>query len=252
MDLYFPTRPLAARAPVVVNIHGGSWRGGDKAQSENQPEIEDLAQRGFLVASVNYRLAPTYKFPAQIEDVKCAVRFLRANASRYQLNPDHIGALGCSAGGHLAALLGVTKLQDGLEGTGGFENQSSRVQAVVAFSAQLDLTLVDFKKPERAETMFRVFGATTTSISLLARASPITYVAKNDPPFLIFQADNDSFIAFAQVSRFYEKLRGANVPATLVVARNSMHCLPPSEQMFPSREQITKMTGEFFEHTLNK
>ncbi len=135
MDLYLPSRSTTKPAPVAVNIHGGSWSFGDKTKSENQPEIDELVARGYMVAAVNYRLAPAYKFPAQIEDVKCAIRFLRAHAADYALDPKHIGAFGCSAGGHLAAMLGVTDASDGFE-RGAYLDQSSRVHAVVTVSAR--------------------------------------------------------------------------------------------------------------------
>ena len=130
MDIYYPRISLET-TPALVYVHGGGWTSGDKGSGDVMLDTPELLSRGYLVASVNYRLAPQYKFPAQIEDVKCAVRFLRANASAYGIDASRIGVWGGSAGGHLAALLGVTDSNAGFDGSGGHQQESSRVQAVV-------------------------------------------------------------------------------------------------------------------------
>jgi acetyl esterase/lipase len=107
MDLRYPQQ-FKSPAPLVIYVHGGAWQGGDKAQGSGMRFVPTLLERGYIIASINYRLAPEYIFPAQIEDVRCAVRHLRANAARYGLDPDRIGAIGGSAGGHLVALLGTS------------------------------------------------------------------------------------------------------------------------------------------------
>src|SRR5215510_9833699 len=117
--------------PAVVCIHGGGWYRGQRQDMDFMTEL--LARRGFVAATVSYRLVSTARFPAQIEDCKAAVRWLRANAAKYHIDPDRIGAIGPSAGGHLACLLGVTEKKDGLEGSGGNPDHSSGVQAVVSF-----------------------------------------------------------------------------------------------------------------------
>jgi acetyl esterase/lipase len=248
MDLYLPTNNQPA--PAVVDIHGGSWSAGDKAESETQPEMEALVQRGYIVASVNYRLAPKYKFPAQLEDVKCAVRFLRANATKYHLDTNRIGALGCSAGGQLAAMLGVTDASAGFEGKGGHANFSSRVQAVATMSTTFDFSLVNFKDSLRAETMLRVFDAKAANAPALTRASPINHVTRGDALFLILQGDVDGLTPFAQSSRFYQRLQSANVQATFIVVQNGDHCLPDDPAMFPSRASIAQTVADFFDKTL--
>src|SRR6516164_2314897 len=115
--------------PAVVCIHGGGWYQGQRQDMD--PMTELLARRGYVAATVGYRLVPSVRFPAQIEDCKAAVRWLRANARKYHINPDRIGAIGPLAGGHLSCLLGVTDKKDGLEGSGGNPEPSRRVQAVV-------------------------------------------------------------------------------------------------------------------------
>src|SRR5262249_22409445 len=137
--------------PAVVCIHGGGWRGGSRQDlTRSIPPlggrslIEYLAGRGYVAATVSYRLAPKDKFPAQIEDCKAAVRWLRANAKKYKINPERFGAVGFSAGGHLVSLLGTSDKDDALEGNGGNPEQSSRVQAVVNFFGPTDFTTKDW------------------------------------------------------------------------------------------------------------
>src|SRR5262245_32419708 len=128
--------------PCLVVIHGGGWRGGNfKA---HLPQIFDFAKAGYVSATVQYRLVPTGRWPAQIEDVKCAVRYLRANADKYGIDKDRFGAIGFSAGAHLSMLLGTMDEKDGLEGNGGSVGQSSKVQAVVSYFGPTDLAAKDF------------------------------------------------------------------------------------------------------------
>ncbi len=158
MDVYTPdtmTNPAAA----VIYVHGGGWTDGDKASGGSR-EIREMLARGYLVFAINYRLAPEYKFPAQIQDVKCAVRHLRANVAVYNLDPDRIGAWGNSAGGHLVSLLGVTDASAGFEGSGGYADQSSRVQAVVDGYGPADLTQDFFGFAAWGN---KVFGVTESS-----------------------------------------------------------------------------------------
>jgi acetyl esterase/lipase len=113
MDLYLPGTRGTDPAPAVLYLHGGSWRAGDK--SEVDLLAPGVVASGYVVASINYRLVPQYRWPAQIEDAKCAVRFLKANAARFNLDPARIGVWGASAGGHLAALVGLAGPEAGLE-----------------------------------------------------------------------------------------------------------------------------------------
>ena len=135
MDIYYPAS--GGPWPVIMYVHGGSWYQGDKAEGEGW---RGLNEQGFLVVSVNYRLGDYQtKFPAMIEDVKCAVRYLRAHASDYNIDPDHIGAIGASAGGHLVALLGTADESAGWD-VGKYLEQSSRVQAVISLAGIADFT----------------------------------------------------------------------------------------------------------------
>lgn len=250
LDLY---RPPSAKSngkplPVAVNIHGGSWRGGDKAESDSGTDIATFVERGYAVAAVNYRLAPEYKFPAQIEDVKCAIRFLRANAKTYNLDPNRIGAWGCSAGGHLAALLGVADSTAGFD-QGEYLQESSHIQTVATLSAPMDLNLYD--TTARAKMLTQVFG-TNTDKTILAKDSPITYVSKKSPPFLIFQGNQDSLISPKHGENLVGRLTAEGATARLITVQNGTHCFPPTPAMKPSRDEISTQVVDFFDKELRK
>ncbi len=238
---------MTTPAPVVIYVHGGGWTDGDKA-SGGERERQELLVRGYLVVAVNYRLAPEYKFPAQIEDVKCAIRHLRANIAAYNLDPDRIGAWGNSAGGHLVSLLGVTDASASFEGGGGHADQSSRVQAVVDGCGPADLTQ-DFSGFSSWGN--RVFGVTESSSQIIVRASPVTYVSSDDPPFLIVQGENDTLVPPSQSETLCQHLIAAGVPATLVMVENAGHGLKPvGGAMSPSRSEITQIIADFFDERL--
>jgi acetyl esterase/lipase len=243
MDIYEPIKADSAPAPVAMFVHGGSWSGGDKASYEGAHEIAALVSRGYLVASVNYRLAPQYVFPAQIEDVKCAVRYLRAGASSLNIDPNRIGAWGTSAGGQLVSLLGTTDESAGLEGNGGYADVSSRVQAVVDMYGRADLATI----PETRPDLLPVFGGEAN----LSRYSPVTYASKDDPPFLIMHGDQDNVVPPELSQEFYDRLTAAGVQATLVMVSHAGHgFVPTGPGMSPSRAEITGMVGDFFDRHL--
>ena len=140
LDILRPKQPPAEPMPVVVYIHGGGWAAGNKA---SMPGLcNRLADQGYFCVSVGYRFSQEAVFPAQIEDTKCAIRFLRAHAKEYKINPDRIGVWGHSAGGHLVALLGTAGDAKDLEGTGGWQDQSSRVQCVIDCFGPTDFSVI--------------------------------------------------------------------------------------------------------------
>jgi acetyl esterase/lipase len=210
--------------PAIVCLHGGGWRAGKRqdlttpvAQFDKRSIIEEFATRGYVAATVSYRLSPKTQFPGQIEDCKAAVRFLRANAKKYRIDPDRIGAVGFSAGGHLVALLGTTDKNDGLEGKGGNEDQSSRVQAVVNFFGPGDLTTKDWTKEVEDSMLVPFLGATITDKpEAYKRASPITYVTKDDPPFLFVHGTNDPLVKLEQSRKMAQALKNAGVTADVL------------------------------------
>lgn len=215
MDIYFPQS--GGPWPTVVYVHGGSWMHGDK--SEATMFASGLNSMGFLVVSLNFRLYPPATFPAMIEDVKCAVRSLRAQAAEYNLDPDRIAAMGASAGGHLVALLG-TMDQNSPWDVGENLDQSSRVQAVISMAGVMDLSL-PFPNAggHDIETMKRI----GFSVMNMMEASPISHVTPDDAPFLLIHGDRDDLVPYQQSQRMYEKLVQAGVPAQLVIVKNGGH-----------------------------
>jgi acetyl esterase/lipase len=243
LDLYFPDS-MDGPWPALLYVHGGAWQAGDKSGGAGYREVPDLVASGYLVASINYRLAPEYQFPAMIEDVKCAVRHLRANAAQYNLDPRRIGAWGSSAGGHLAALLGVTDASHGFEGQGGYAEQSSRVQAVVDLFGPADIRFGTDAIP----TLERVFGTSDTSSPILQSASPVIYASADDPPFLILHGTDDPVVPPEHSQALYDALDAAEVEVTLVMVENAGHGFAPMDgPIDPSRAEITALIIEFFD-----
>lgn len=207
--------------PVVMCLHGGGWRMGNKR--DVRPWIQFLANEGYVAVSVGYRLAPDFTFPSQIEDAKTAVRFLRANAEKYGVDKERIAAMGWSAGGHLACLLGLTDEKAGFEGKQ-YSKESSKVQAVVDLYGPTDLA--GFAKDETAQRgMLGPFIGAKFSENSDAhiRASPITYVSKAAPPFLIFHGTKDLVVPIEQSRHLAAKLKEAGVFAKLVEVPNEGH-----------------------------
>jgi acetyl esterase/lipase len=179
--------------PAVLCLHGGGWVEGDRRELEQTLNV--LAKHGYVAVSPDYRLAPNNPFPAAVEDCKAAVRWLRANATREKVDPDHIGVMGFAAGGHLACLVGVTKKSDGLEGKGGNADVSSRVQAVVCFCGPTDLTLDNWDEVAKKENLIPFLGGSLEQCpEAYRKASPIMYVLREAPPFLFVHGSEDKMV----------------------------------------------------------
>ena len=227
LDLYCPQK-ISSPLPVVIWLHGGGW---SKGRKEGQSPALGLVEDGYAVASVDYRLTGIAPFPAQIEDCKAAVRWLRANASKYNLDPNRIGVWGFSAGGHLAALLGTSGGVQELEGSGDNISYSSRVQAVCVVSGPGDLlqlyrdaeasTEMNPKVKPALEALFG--GSPEQNKAKAMAASPISYVSKDDPPFLIIQGEDDPTVPVSITKSFFAALKAAGVNATLEIATGRGH-----------------------------
>ncbi len=215
LDLTRP-RATAGLRPVLLCIHGGGWTGG--AREDLHPLMFGFSKAGILCASLDYRLTPRDRFPAQIEDVKCAVRWLRANASDYGIDPDRIGAFGISAGAHLAALLATTADVAEFEGTGGHATESSVVRAAICLAGPYDLAL-GFRSSERQlpserDTIRKLLpsllgGTPAEAPEMYRRASPITYASQTSPPMLLVHGETDPLVLIEQAEVFTAKLREA-------------------------------------------
>jgi acetyl esterase/lipase len=230
LDLYVPekaTGPL----PVIVWIHGGAWSGGDK--NGCPPLRQGYAQRGYAVASLNYRLSQHATFPAQIEDCKAALRWLRAHAKQYHLDPAKIGVWGSSAGGHLVALLGVTGDVKEFD-VGQHLELSSAVQCVMDDYGPTDFGQMDANRPPGATMSHsvpnspesRLIGGLITlpeNRAKVQRANPISYVSKGDAPFLINHGDIDPTVPHHQSELLFAALQAAGVPVRFNTVKGGGH-----------------------------
>ena len=235
-----PTGPL----PAVIYIHGGGWIGGDY----HDTPIEVLARAGFFAASIEYRLSDEAKWPAQIEDCKLGVRWLRAHAATYNIDPNRIGAWGASAGGHLVACLGTMADQKQYEGNGGYPGVSSAVQAVVDFYGPTDLTRPDIYSPFAIKVSTALFGcAFQDNPAIWKSGSPLYFVKAGDPPVLIVQGDSDSIVPMAQSTIFDDALTKAGVPHQLIIVKNADHGFAPvgGKPIDPNPAQIRDATLAF-------
>lgn len=226
LDLALPAG--SAKAPVVVCIHGGGWIEGSKKQFLGF--ARRAAAKGFVAASIDYRLAPDHPMPAQIQDAKCAVRFLRANAAQYRIDPERIGALGESAGGHLALMLGLSS-DPALEGSGGNPEVSSAVQAVLSICGPTSMTREYFTETS-AKSVYKVsqttagmilFGTSDAASPIPALCSPLDHVDAQDPPVLMFHGDKDKVVPFVQAEALDQALDKAGVENDLVVFPGGGH-----------------------------
>lgn len=208
--------------PAVVCVHGGGWYQGQRSDMDFMTEL--LARRGYVAATVSYRLVSKARFPAQIEDCKAAVRWLRANAEKYKVNPDRIGAVGPSAGGHLACLLGVTDKKDGLEGSDGSPDQSSRVQAVVSFFGRTNFMKKTWDNELEEKIFVPLIGASfDDKPELYKRISPIAYASRASPPFLFIHGAEDKLVPSQDSIDMAKKLQTAGVSAKAVIVEGVGH-----------------------------
>lgn len=207
LDLAMPKVRGDESRPGLVIVHGGGWRSGDKGGGQWRSLPLEYAAKGYVAVSVNYRLTDEAPFPACVEDVKCAVRWLRANAEKYNVDPKRIGAYGNSAGAHLVAMLGLVGPDAGLEGDGPYQEQSSLVQAVCCSATPTDFS--DWSGSSfRGESTF-LPGPPDSLAERVKKASPISYVRADAPPFLVIHGTADQTVPFSQGEKFVEALKQA-------------------------------------------
>lgn len=207
--------------PAVLVIHGGAWRAGNKKDSGGFQN--DLARHGYVTVSPQYRFCPKDPFPAQIHDVKAAVRWLKSNASKYHVDPQRIGAVGFSAGGHLSLMLGLTSEKDGLEGDVKPGEPDTRIKAVVNYFGPSDLGASDI--PAISQPLVKDFlgGTPQEKPEASAKASPITYVSSDDPPVLTFQGTKDPLVPHSQAIKLTEAMSKAGVPGRVELLIGASH-----------------------------
>ena len=229
--------------PAVVVIHGGAWRQGNKA--DMRPILPQFAQRGYVAISPQYRFCPKDAFPAQIYDVKAAVRWLKLNAKKYKVDPDRLGAIGFSAGGHLALMLGLTGPADGLEGEVSAGAPDSRVKAVVNYFGPTDLAASDI--PDICKPWVKDFlgGTPKEKPDMAAKASPLTFVSKDDAPVLTFHGTKDPLVPFNQAVKLADTMSSAGVPGRVELMVGAQHGWGG-----PEMERTIGETFSFFDHYL--
>ena len=253
LDIVRPKTQPKDPMPVVVFIHGGGWQKGDKQSALGR--LIPLVQKGYFGATINYRLTDIAPFPAQIEDCKCAIRWVRAHAKEYNLDPDHIGVWGGSAGGHLVALLGTSGGVKSLEGKGGWQDQSSKVQAVADYFGPTDFpywveevkkkgfTLEQLEAQHAGGVISKLLGGKfSEKMDVAKQASPTTYIDKSDPPVFIGHGEKDQLVPLSQSQVFYDALKKEGVEVTLHVVKGQGHGFRDPE--------TDKMVADFFDKHL--
>ena len=215
-DLYIPR--AEGRHPGVLVVHGGAWRSGKRSQLAGFSHA--LAKSGFTAVTISYRLAPQHLFPAQIEDCKTAVRWMRENADKYKIDPSRLGGVGYSAGGHLVALLGTTDADDGLEGPDGQANRhSTRLQAYVAGGAPCDFR----SWPNDHILSYWLGTSRDKQPKTYLRASPFHFISEDDPPGFFFHGEKDNIVPVANSRTMVAGLKKAGVTTSLHEVKDAGH-----------------------------
>ncbi len=235
--------------PAVICIHGGGFRAGTR-ESYNGLCLQ-LAERGYVAVTVSYRLSPKFQFPAAVHDVKAAVRWMRANAEKYQMDPDRIGTTGGSAGGHLAQFLGVTSGVKRFEGDGGNAEYSSHVKCVVNFYGPSDFTK-SYDASVDAKDVLPLFlgGNLEQERHRHIESSPLYWVTPEAAPTLFVHGTKDAYVAHEQAEWIVERMKAADVEATLMTIEDGDHGFRTSSPEV--KEKIEKARFEFFEKHLKK
>lgn len=245
LDLARP-RTGAGPFPAVVFLHGEGWRAGRRQDMSHF--IEGVARLGYVGVTPDYRLVPDARFPAQVEDCKAAIRWLRAHAADYGIRADRIGVVGFSAGGHLAAMLGVAGEQDGLEGAVTDPGRSSRVQAVVSFFGPTDFSTRDWPAELEREVIVPFLGGSWAARPETYRnASPISHVSAQAPPFLFFHGADDKLVPIDQSKRLAARLRQVGVSARLVTLEGEGHGFSDAANQRAMRQML-----DFLDEQLKK
>jgi acetyl esterase/lipase len=239
---------LPGPLPAVLYIHGGGWMAGGPSEGP----VQEMAQHGYFAASIEYRLSNVAIWPAQIEDCKLAVRWLRANAAKYNVDPNRIGVWGGSAGGHLVACVGTMGDVKAYEGDGGYPGVSSAVQAVVDYYGPTNFIMPD-SNPATIQQHVQLFGGPLSEKADLWKAgSPLFYVKAGDPPMLLVHGDSDGIVSLQHSILFDQALTKAGVPHELIVVKNADHGFVPvgGKTIDPSGDDIKKATYDFLDKYL--
>lgn len=236
IDLYIPKNKenlqkigKSTKTPVIVFVHGGGWDSGNENMLDPVRSVPRIVQNGYAVATLNYRLAPKYKFPAPIDDLKQAIEYLKKNGSKYSLDVEKIGLFGASAGAHIASWVGLAS------------DPSLGLDAVVSIAAPFDLE--DPELLAKKKTLITNFLGRASAES----ASPINLISWDDPAFLLVHGDRDEDVPLSQSQKFYDALKNKGVEAELLVVKNGDHSLnSPSGNLEPTQNNIQDKIVKFF------
>lgn len=242
LDLFTP-KALDGPVPGVLFIHGGGWSSGDKA--DYRIYATHFAGEGYVVGSVGYRLKGEAKYPAAVEDIKCAVRWMRANAEELNVDPDRIAVIGGSAGGHLAMMAGYSSDVPELEGTGGWAESSSAVRVVVDLYGPTDFT-TPYGRTHETTTSY-LDKSYDEAPELYVQCSPMTHLDESDPPTLIFQGTLDDLVPYTQSDRLAEQLDALGVPYWYDRLDGWPHTM---DMAVPVSDRVKLVVGAFFEEYL--
>ncbi len=234
LDLYLPEK-AAQPVPGLIFIHGGAWSGGTRDVYKYY--TVRYAKKGYVAATISYRLSGEAPFPAAVEDAKCAVRWMRANATKYHIDPNKIAVIGGSAGGHLSMMVGYSSDVAALEGNGGNPGVSSHVQAVVSFYGPCDLT-TDFARNNGAVKKFLGDKTFEEAREAYPLASPITHLSKGDPPTLILHGTLDDVVQIDQSDTLAAKLKELGIPCVYDRLEGWPHAMDLA--------QVVNDRGQFF------
>ena len=253
LDIYMPEQAPEKSLPLIVHIHGGGWRAGSKFPCP----VAGMVLKGYVVASVEYRFSQKAIFPAQIQDCQTAIRWLRAHAGQYHLDPARVGVIGGSAGGHLSALVGTSGGKAAFAPIGGHADQSDRVQAVCDIFGPADFSTVvqqaaedknvknifEFNTPK--DPYSGLIGTQLDDKPKADAVSPVHYVSKDNPPFLILHGTHDTLVPYAQSQQLLAALKAQGVEAWLQTLPGSGHGGP----VF-GRPPVLQLTQNFFDKYL--
>lgn len=253
LDIYVPEKSADKPLPLIVHIHGGGWIGGSKFPCP----VTGMVLRDYAVASVEYRFSQKAKFPAQIQDCQAAIRWLRAHAKQYNFDTEHVGVIGGSAGGHLSALVGTSGGKKAFAAIGGNEDQSDRVQAVCDIFGPTDFSTViqQAADDKNVKNIFKFNTPSDPYSSLIGTqlddkpkadaVSPVHYVSKDNPPFLILHGTHDTLVPYAQSVELEAALKAQGVPVWLQTLPGSGH----GTGSF-GKPAVTNLTQTFFDKYL--